>query len=170
MGVNLSARQFQQADLLQQITAALDESGLDPRLLELEITEGILMEDPLAAAEVLRRIAAMGIRLALDDFGTGYSSLAYLKRFPLHRLKIDRSFVRDISTDPNDAAIVNAIVALADSLNMEVIAEGVEEAEQLHFLDRAGCCHIQGYYFSRPQPAASFTAFRYALPPPPGAG
>ena len=164
MGVNLSARQFQQAHLVEQIESAVAAAGIDPRLLELEITEGLLMDDPLAAADLLRQIAAMGIRLAIDDFGTGYSSLAYLKRFPLHRLKIDRSFVRDISTDPNDAAIVNAIVAMAGTLNMEVIAEGVEEAAQLHFLDRAGCSSIQGFFFSKPQPAENFTAFRYDLP------
>ena len=164
IGVNLSARQFQQADLMRQVRDALDTSGIDPGKLELEITESMLMEDPMAAAELLRQIATMGIRLAVDDFGTGYSSLAYLKRFPLHRLKIDRSFVRDISTDPNDAAIVSAIVAMAESLRMEVIAEGVEEAQQLHYLDRVGCCSIQGYFFSKPKPADQFSAFTYPVP------
>jgi diguanylate cyclase (GGDEF)-like protein/PAS domain S-box-containing protein len=166
MGVNLSARQFQQPDLLQQIHQALEDSGLATSALELEITEGMLMEDPDAAAELLRKLATLGIRLAIDDFGTGYSSLAYLKRFPLHRLKIDKSFVRDISSDPNDAAIVSAVVGLADALNMEVIAEGVESVDQLRYLERNGCCEIQGYFFSRPQPASHFTSFRYELPGP----
>ena len=164
IGVNLSARQFGQADLMSQVNAAIAVSGIDPHLLELEITESMLMEDPMAAAEVLRQISAMGIRLAVDDFGTGYSSLAYLKRFPLQRLKIDRSFVRDISTDPNDAAIVSAIVAMAESLHMEVIAEGVEEVSQLHYLDRVGCCSIQGYLFSKPKPADQIVQFSYPVP------
>lgn len=164
MGVNLSARQFQQPDLFRQISSALRDSGLNNSCLELEITEGMLMEDPEDAAELLRALASLGIRLAIDDFGTGYSSLAYLKRFTLHRLKIDGSFVRDISSDPNDAAIVSAIVSLADNLNMEVIAEGVESVEQLRYLEKHGCSEIQGYFFSRPQPAGHFTSFCYELP------
>ena len=164
VGVNLSARQFQQPDLFKQIASALQDSGLPGSALELEITEGMLMEDPDQAAELLRTFASLGIRLAIDDFGTGYSSLAYLKRFPLHRLKIDKSFVRDITSDPNDAAIVNAVVGLAASLNMDVIAEGVESVDQLRYLEQHGCVEIQGYFFSRPQPAEHFTSFRYELP------
>jgi diguanylate cyclase (GGDEF)-like protein/PAS domain S-box-containing protein len=164
IGVNLSARQFQQSDLQQQIARALSDSGLDPAALELELTESMLMADPQAATELLQRLAELGIQLAIDDFGTGYSSLAYLKRFPVARLKIDRSFVRDISTDPNDAAIVRAVVAMADSLRMAVIAEGVETAEQLRFLERHGCYEVQGYFFSRPAAAESFSNFRFPLP------
>ena len=164
VGVNLSARQFQQPELFKQIAGALKDSGLPSSSLELEITESMLMEDPDQAAVLLRTLAGLGIRLAIDDFGTGYSSLAYLKRFPLHRLKIDRSFVRDITSDPNDAAIVSAVVGLAASLNMDVIAEGVESVDQLRYLERHGCVEIQGYFFSRPQPASHFTSFRYELP------
>lgn len=164
MSVNLSARQFQQADLLQQIASALEDSGMNKAMLELEITEGMLMEDPQSAVELLTTLADLGIRLAIDDFGTGYSSLAYLKLFPLHRLKIDKSFIRDISSDPNDAAIVGAVIGLASSLNMEVIAEGVESVDQLRFLEKHGCHEIQGYFFSRPQPARHFTTFSFELP------
>ena len=163
MGVNLSARQFQQADLFQQIASALADSGLNEAMLELEITEGMLMKDPQAAIELLNTLASLGIRLAIDDFGTGYSSLSYLKLFPLHRLKIDKSFIRDISSDPNDAAIVNAVIGLANSLNMEVIAEGVESVDQLRYLEQHGCHEIQGYFFSRPLPAHQFSTFQYAL-------
>ncbi|MFH1872204.1 MAG: EAL domain-containing protein [Pseudomonadota bacterium] len=166
MGINLSARQFQQPDLFRQISSALEQSGLDKSSLELEITEGMLMEDPETAAELLRTLSGLGIRLAIDDFGTGYSSLAYLKRFPLHRLKIDKSFVRDISSDPNDAAIVSAVVGLADSLGMEVIAEGVESVDQFHYLETHGCGEVQGYLFSRPLPSGHFTSFQYELPDP----
>jgi diguanylate cyclase (GGDEF)-like protein/PAS domain S-box-containing protein len=164
MGVNLSARQFQQADLFQQISRALEDSGMNKAMLELELTEGMLMENPQAAVELLTTLAGLGIRLAIDDFGTGYSSLAYLKLFPLHRLKIDKSFIRDISSDPNDAAIVSAVIGLASSLNMEVIAEGVESVDQLRFLEKHGCHEIQGYFFSRPQPARHFTTFSFELP------
>ncbi|MCF8199196.1 MAG: EAL domain-containing protein [Sulfuritalea sp.] len=166
IGVNLSARQFQEDDLLRQISSALQTSGLPSWALELEITEGMLMEDPEAAAVMLRTLAGLGIRLAIDDFGTGYSSLAYLKRFPLHRLKIDKSFVRDISTDVNGALIVSAVIGLASSLKMEVIAEGVESVDQLRYLEKNGCHQIQGYLFSRPLPASHFTSFCYELPGP----
>ncbi|HEY5762695.1 MAG TPA: EAL domain-containing protein [Rhodocyclaceae bacterium] len=164
VGVNLSARQFQQAGLREQIADALADSGMAPQALEVELTESMLMADPQAATDLLQDLATLGIRMAIDDFGTGYSSLAYLKRFPVARLKIDRSFVRDISTDPNDAAIVRAVVAMADSLRMAVIAEGVETAEQLKFLERHGCFEVQGYFFSRPEPADKFANFRFSLP------
>ncbi|MCF8178143.1 MAG: EAL domain-containing protein [Sulfuritalea sp.] len=166
ISVNLSARQFQQDDLLRQISSALQTSGLPSSSLELEITEGMLMEDPETAAVLLRTLAGLGIRLAIDDFGTGYSSLAYLRRFPLHRLKIDKSFVRDISTDVNGALIVSAVIGLASSLKMEVIAEGVESVDQLRYLEKKGCHEIQGYFFSRPLPASHFTSFCYEVPGP----
>jgi diguanylate cyclase (GGDEF)-like protein/PAS domain S-box-containing protein len=164
IGVNLSARQFQRADLHAQVLEVLDETGLPPSFLELELTESMLMADPEAASHLLQQLAGLGIRLAIDDFGTGYSSLAYLKRFPVSRLKIDRSFVRDLSSDNNDAAIVNAVVAMASSLQMEVIAEGVETEEQLRYLSQQGCHNVQGYYFSRPRPASELADIRFDVP------
>jgi EAL domain-containing protein (putative c-di-GMP-specific phosphodiesterase class I) len=150
VSVNLSARQFQQAGLAQRVRAALQDSGLQPAGLELEITESTVMRDTEEAAGVLRSLKALGVALSIDDFGTGYSSLSYLKRFPLDVLKIDRSFVKDVVEDPNDAAIVRAIIALAHGLNLEAVAEGVETAEQVTFLQENGCDEIQGYYFSPP--------------------
>jgi diguanylate cyclase (GGDEF)-like protein len=150
MSVNLSARQFQQAGLAQRVRAALERSGLPPEGLEIEITESTVMRDTGEAASVLRSLKALGVALSIDDFGTGYSSLSYLKRFPLDVLKIDRSFVSDVTTDPNDAAITRAIIALAHSLNLEAVAEGVETAEQVAFLRDNGCDEIQGYWFSPP--------------------
>ena len=164
VSVNLSARQLQQSDLCEQIAAILAEAGLLPLTLELELTESLLMNDPMSAIKLLHALAALGIRIAIDDFGTGYSSLAYLKRFPVSRLKIDRSFVRDLSTDANDAAIVHAVVAMAESLKMEVLAEGVETVEQLRFLAAHGCFAAQGFLFSRPRPAAEFDSFRFFMP------
>jgi diguanylate cyclase (GGDEF)-like protein/PAS domain S-box-containing protein len=150
VSVNLSARQFQQAGLALRVRAALEKSGLPPACLELEITESTVMRDTEEAAGVLRSLKALGVGLSIDDFGTGYSSLSYLKRFPLDVLKIDRSFVADVIHDPNDASITRAIIALAHSLNLEAVAEGVETREQAEFLKENGCDEIQGYYFSRP--------------------
>ncbi len=146
------------------IATTLAESGLPPSALELELTESLLMDDPESASTLLRALAGLGIRMAIDDFCTGYSSLAYLKRFPVARLKIDRSFVRDLCSDANDAAIVRAVVAMAASLRMEVIAEGVETVEQLQFLQAHGCFEVQGFLFSPPLPAADLAGFRFALP------
>ncbi len=154
LAINLSARQFRQKTLAETIARILDETGVEARFVELEITESILMDNTDEAAETLRKLNDMGLEISIDDFGTGYSSLSYLKRFPIDKLKIDRSFVQDIATDPDDAAIVTAIIALAHSLQMKVIAEGVEEAAQLAFLSRQGCDQYQGYYFSKPLPAA----------------
>ncbi len=153
VAVNLSGRQFRQKGLAQRIRGILAESGLGADALELEITESSVMENPDRAAAILRELRAAGIDVATDDFGTGYSSLAYLKRFPIGKLKIDRSFVRDITTDKDDAAIVGAIIAMTENLGLRVVAEGVETAEQLAFLRAHGCGYGQGYYFSRPLPA-----------------
>jgi diguanylate cyclase (GGDEF)-like protein/PAS domain S-box-containing protein len=150
MSVNISARQFQQPGLVASVREALDGAGLAPRFLELEITESIAMSNVGWTAEVLEALQDMGIRISIDDFGTGQSSLSYLKHFPLSTLKIDRSFVSDIAVDPEDEAIVNAIIALAHVLGLSVIAEGVETEDQLAFLRRAGCEEYQGYLFSRP--------------------
>ena len=158
IAVNLSARQFRQKDLIGMIERVLGETGLAPTLLELELTESMLMHHAEETVGILTRLDEMGVRLAIDDFGTGYSSLSYLKRFPIHSLKVDRSFVRDISTDPDDAAIVTAIVAMARSLNLDVTAEGVETEEQATFLRSLACHQAQGYYFGRPMSAQEFAA------------
>ncbi|MEW6611251.1 MAG: EAL domain-containing protein [Pseudomonadota bacterium] len=159
VAVNLSARQFKQQNLVQTIRQALRDSGLEPRFLELELTESIFMQHEEASIRKLRELKAMGIKISIDDFGTGYSSLGYLQRFPVDKLKIDRSFVRDITDAPDDAAIAKAIIAMARSLNLEVIAEGVETEAQLAFLRSNACCLMQGFYFSRPLSAEAFGAF-----------
>lgn len=150
IAVNLSPRQFRDPELVGRVQRTLADTGLDPSCLELEITESTMMQDSEAAAVTLRALKALGITLSVDDFGTGYSSLSYLKLFPIDALKIDRSFVRDIASDPDDAAIVRAIVNLSHSLGLVVVAEGVENAEQAIFLREAGCDELQGYWFSRP--------------------
>ncbi len=152
VAVNLSPRQFYQQDLAASIQAVLDETGVEPHLLELELTESMMMNDVEHAVGILRNLKAIGVHLSIDDFGTGYSSLSYLKRFPIDLLKIDQSFVRDITIDPDDAAIVLSIISLAHSLRLKVIAEGVETEAQLAYLQRHGCDYMQGYYFSRPLP------------------
>lgn len=152
VAVNLSARQFRQKNLVDKVSQVLTETGLEPGLLELEITETTLMQHTGDNLAVLDKLYALGVKFSIDDFGTGYSSLSYLKRFPVDELKIDRSFVGDIPHDSDDAAIVSAIIALARSLNLQVVAEGVETEDQLAYLARAGCHQAQGYYFSRPLP------------------
>jgi diguanylate cyclase (GGDEF)-like protein len=159
VSVNLSARQFEDTHLVRSIERALAESGLAPSQLELEITESMMMRDLQAAMKTLRGIKAMGIRLALDDFGTGYSSLASVKRFPFDCIKIDRSFVKDIPENADDATLVRAIIAMAHSLRLSVIAEGVERVEQLDFLAENGCDEYQGYFFRKPESAQDFHAF-----------
>jgi len=159
MAVNLSARQFKQDNLPRLVAEVIAESGIDPHLLELEITESVAMDNPEETILHLRRLREMGIELSIDDFGTGYSSLSYLKLFPANRLKIDRSFVQDIETDSDDAAIAAATIALAHKLGKEVIAEGVETEGQLSFLKDQQCDIIQGYFFSRPLPAAELAQF-----------
>lgn len=152
VAVNLSARQFHRQDLIAMVEKALSDSGLSPEFLELEITEGIVMNDVTANIDTLVRLKAMGVKLAIDDFGTGYSSLSYLKHFPVDTLKIDRAFIRDMSSDSGDEAIVSAIITMAHSLKLRVVAEGVEEKNQLDYLKTQGCDEVQGYYFSRPLP------------------
>jgi diguanylate cyclase (GGDEF)-like protein len=159
IAINLSARQFLSADLVGHICSALTESGVAPELLEVEITESSIMQDTAEATRTLEYLDALGVKSAIDDFGTGYSSLAYLKRFPLRALKIDRSFVRHITTDPNDATITQVVISMAHSLDLNVVAEGVESVEQLAFLMRYGCDEVQGFIFSPPVPADECAAF-----------
>jgi len=156
VAVNMSGRQFAERGLAATIAGLLADTGCDPDTLEIEITESAIMHSPEAAMLTMHRINQLGVRLSIDDFGTGYSSLSYLKRFPVHKLKIDRSFVRDIHVDADDAAIVGAIAALAKNLELKVVAEGVETPEQLKFLESLGCDECQGYLFSRPCPAEDF--------------
>lgn len=152
MAVNLSSRQFQQLDLIQQVRNALQHCHMDPTLLELEITESIVMKNPEEVASLLAAIRRLGVHISIDDFGTGYSSLAYLKKFPINALKIDRSFVNDLPDDNDDVAIVESIIGMTRSLGIEVVAEGVETPEQVEFLQSRGCKEVQGYYFSKPLP------------------
>ena len=158
MAVNLSAVQFHHPDLPELISSILDEEGLSPEYLELELTEGVAMHNPQDAIAVMNNLHQRGIRMSIDDFGTGYSSLSYLKKFKVYKLKIDQSFVRDISTDPEDKAIVSAIIRMAKSLSLQTIAEGVETISQQAFLREQGCDEMQGYLFSKPLPAGQFEA------------
>jgi len=158
MAVNLSARQLQKKDLAGFIGTLLRESGLEPRFLELEIVESMVMQDVEGVVTIMKELKGLGVQLAMDDFGTGYSSLSYLKRFPFDKLKIDLSFVRDITIDPESAAIARAIIAMAHNLNLRAIAEGVETEEQLAYLRLHGCDEIQGFYVSPPVTAEEFEA------------
>ena len=159
VAVNLSARQFLQPGLTDCVAAALAQYKIPPACLELEITEGTAMQNGEGTIDILHKLKQLGVKLALDDFGTGYSSLAYIKRFPLDVLKIDQAFVRNLLTDPGDAAIVRAVVALANSFGMSVIAEGVELPEQLDFLNALDCAEYQGFLFSKPLPAHEAARF-----------
>lgn len=150
VAVNIAGRQFTDSDLPADVRAALDASGIPPRLLELELTESSLMANSERTVSAFNQLKAMGIAITVDDFGTGYSSLAYLRRFPIDKLKIDIAFIRDITTSPDDATIALAIISMAHSLKLTVIAEGVETAEQMTYLERYGCNQIQGFYFSKP--------------------
>ncbi len=156
VAVNLSARQFTQPDMVRAVARTLAETGLPPACLELELTESLFVDDVTQAVELLHQLKQLGVALSIDDFGTGYSSLSYLRTFPIDVLKIDRSFVGDIASDADDAAIVVSIIALAHNLQLRVIAEGVETAAQLDFLRAHGCDEMQGYFFSRPVPAEEF--------------
>lgn len=159
IAVNLSAVQFRQPNLITLVTTILEEMQVPHEYLELELTEAVTMHDPKAAIEIMNQLHDQGIRMSIDDFGTGYSSLSYLKRFKVYKLKIDQSFIRDITTDSDDRAIVSAIIDMANNLGLHTIAEGVETAEQLAFLRLHGCNEVQGYYFSKPLPADLFTEF-----------
>jgi EAL domain-containing protein (putative c-di-GMP-specific phosphodiesterase class I) len=159
MAVNLSASQFRHPDLPQLVSNILAQEQLPPQYLELELTEGMAMVDPPAAVMVMDQLHERGVRMAIDDFGIAYSSLSYLKKFKVTKLKIDQSFVQEISTNAEDRAIVAAIINLSRSLGLRTIAEGVEHAAQLEYLRRQGCDEIQGYYYSRPLTAAQFEAF-----------
>ena len=152
LALNISGQHFLKSDLLDDVTAVLRETGMDPGFLELELTEGVLMAHTEKTVKTLKALKAMGVRLAIDDFGTGFSSLSYLKRFPLDVLKIDRAFIKDLTNDPDDAAITLATIEMAHTLKLQVIAEGVETPAQLAFLNRHGCDTYQGYLFSRPVP------------------
>ncbi|PHM20615.1 MAG: hypothetical protein CK604_06775 [Curvibacter sp. PD_MW3] len=159
MAVNFSGVQFKRGDVEQSVRRALKESGLPPALLELELTESILIQNVDGVLASLQNLKRLGVQLSIDDFGTGYSSLAYLKRFDIDRLKIDRTFVRDLATDPDDAAIVRAIIQMANSLNLRTIAEGVETEDMLAQLRAFGCDEVQGFLFARPMPAADMARF-----------
>ncbi|MBF0615089.1 MAG: EAL domain-containing protein [Magnetococcales bacterium] len=159
VAVNLSARQFQQPNLIGMVRDVLDKTGLPPVCLELEITESMLMGNVDDSVAIMRRLRDLGISLAMDDFGTGYSSLSYLKKFPVNTLKIDQAFVRELRADSSDASIVMAIIGLARALNLKVVAEGVENAHQLAFLQEHGCDLIQGFYLAKPMPSPAFASF-----------
>jgi diguanylate cyclase (GGDEF)-like protein len=159
VAINLSARQFYQKDFAHRVITAIARNGLDPRQLELELTEGALMQNTAGTLAILGELHGLGVRLAVDDFGTGYSSLSYLKRFPIDTVKIDRSFVADIARDADDAAIVSAIVAMAHGLGIRTVAEGVETCDQVEFLRKRGCDEIQGYLLGRPMPPGELVRF-----------
>jgi EAL domain-containing protein (putative c-di-GMP-specific phosphodiesterase class I) len=156
VAVNLSAIQFRRSNVLEQVGEALRESGLEPRYLELELTESVILQGMDGVEEALRQLAAMGVAVSIDDFGTGYSSFSYLRKLHIDKLKIDQSFVRGVHDSEEDAAIVHAIVALARALKLNVVAEGVETAEEYNFMKEAGCDQVQGYYCSRPLEVEKF--------------
>jgi EAL domain-containing protein (putative c-di-GMP-specific phosphodiesterase class I) len=158
LAVNISARQFRQPDFVAQVSAALLRHGVDPRRLKLELTESLLLDGVDDVVGKMQPLQAMGVSFSLDDFGTGYASLAYLKRYPFEQLKVDRSFISDITNNPDGAAIVRAIIVMGETLRLNVVAEGVELDEQHAYLVEHGCCLFQGYLFGRPMPFAQFEA------------
>ncbi len=160
MAVNIAHRQFQQQDLTRLVGKVLCDTGLEPRWLELELTEGIFVTDTDKAVRIIGELKNIGVKLSIDDFGTGYSSLSYLKRFAVDTLKIDRSFIMGIPQDEDDVAITLAIISMAQSLRLSLVAEGVETPAQMDFLRQAGCTSMQGYLFSRPVPAEEMGAMR----------
>ena len=164
VGVNVSARQLRSPQFADTVSRALDETGLDPHLLELELTEGVLVENPGSTREVLDALRRNGVRIAVDDFGTGYASLAYVRQFPMDTLKIDRQFVRGLPIDAENAAITSAIVALGQSLRLEIVAEGVETEAEEEFLHSLGCYLVQGFRFAHPMSPGEFLEWRRARP------
>ena len=154
--INVSPRQFHQSDFVQQVTRLIAAAQISPSALKLEITENIVMKDVEDTTQKMEELRQLGVVFSIDDFGTGYSSLAYLKQLPLSQIKIDRSFVKDITNDPNDATIVETIISMARHMKLDVLAEGVETSGQLSFLKQQGCYSYQGYYFSKPLPAGEF--------------
>jgi len=162
VGVNLSARQFTQPNLFETIRIILEETGFPAHLLDLELTESVVMQQGSETIAILHQLRQLGITISLDDFGTGYSSLSYLQQFPINTLKIDRSFVKDITGKTGEGTLASAIIAMAHSLRMKVIGEGVESAEQLAFLQERQCHMIQGYYFSKPLPSHAVTELMHS--------
>jgi EAL domain-containing protein (putative c-di-GMP-specific phosphodiesterase class I) len=158
VAVNLSASQFRQGNIVEMIGDALDQAGLEPRFLEVELTESAVMSDPEESIAILEKLSTMGVLVSVDDFGTGYSSMSYLRRFPIDKLKIDRGFISEIMSRSEDASIVRAIISLAHSLKLKVVAEGVESTEQLEFLKTLGCDQYQGFHYSRALPVSEFEA------------
>ena len=156
VSVNLSPSQFRGSGLIHSIRRALDDAGLEPQYLEVELTESAVMSDPEESIAILEQLSAMGVLVSVDDFGTGYSSMSYLRRLPIDKLKIDRVFINEIVSRPEDASIVRAIVSLAHSLRLKVVAEGVETPAQLDFLKAVGCDEYQGFHFSRALPSREF--------------
>src|SRR5207245_11161451 len=157
IAINLSPVQFRHGDLPGLVHSVLLESGLSPGRLELEITEGVLIGDYSRGVSILRRLKTLGVRIAMDDFGTGYSSMSYLQSFPFDKIKIDQSFISNVKSNPQSAAIVRAVIALAHVLNLPVLAEGVETRPQLDFLAAESCDEVQGYLMGRPQPIAEYS-------------
>lgn len=159
MAVNISAIQFEQPDFPQLVSKALEQSGVPAQLLELELTEAVAMKNPQLSAERMRKLRAKQVRFSIDDFGTGYSSLSYLKQFKIHKLKIDREFIRQVDADTDDQAITSAVIRMAQQLGITSLAEGVETAAQLELLQRFGCDQVQGYFYSKPLSADALLAF-----------
>ncbi|MGB9105882.1 MAG: EAL domain-containing protein [Terriglobales bacterium] len=160
VSVNVSAVQFRQTGFVELVGTVLKETGLAPQYLELEITESLILSNADVTVAVFRKLSEMEVKLSIDDFGTGYSSLSYLKHFPIYKLKIDRSFVRDLAVDPDDAAITGTIISMAKNLGMKVIAEGVEQEEQVAFLRSHDCDEAQGFFFSEPVLADDLAGLR----------
>jgi EAL domain-containing protein (putative c-di-GMP-specific phosphodiesterase class I) len=156
VAVNLSASQFRQGNIVAMIADALDLAGLEPRFLEVELTESAVMSDPEESIAILEKLSTMGVLVSVDDFGTGYSSMSYLRRFPIDKLKIDKGFISEIISRSEDASIVRAIISLAHSLKLKVVAEGVESTEQLEFLKTLGCDQYQGFHYSKALPVSEF--------------